>query len=246
MEKSENAANAAKELYRSPVKSQVVQIPQFELEKGKVKAKKYRGLNQASDYWLPFEDVQKIIGGCYNPRDRAIIMLLYYGMLRRHEARSLKIENIDFANGILHLKITKGTKDGRGKENPRSVPIVESAVFDAIRMHIGKRTSGWAFISNSKDGRLSNQAINEIVKQAAINAKITSPNPNRATVNPHLFRHSFARYLRRQAPPIAIEVLQKLLGHRNVSTTLNIYATADVNFMQAELRRCMKKEAGEV
>jgi len=222
-----------------------VSLPQFELkEKGgelRVKRTAHKGVNQASDYWLPYEDAQRLINAPTDVRDRAILACLYFGMLRRHEARSLKIEDIDFENRVLHLKITKGTKDGK-KENPRSVPIVEDRVFDYLRLHIRGRKAGWVFLSKSKDGRLSNAAINEIVGRAAQLAGIANPNPKHRRLNPHILRHSFARYLRRRQPPIAIEVLQKLLGHKSVSTTMNIYATADLDFMQSELKRCARKE----
>jgi integrase/recombinase XerD len=232
---SEKQAVAAKKLNTSYMKRQAVQIPQFQVRQTKegvaVQRMKPQGANQASDYWLQQEDVLKMISAAQSARDKAIIGLLYFGMLRRHEARSLKIEDIDWQNRILHLKITKGSK-------PRSVPIVEERVFEYLRMEIGKRTSGWVFLSKSKDGRLSNQAINEIVAKVAGAAGVKNPNPRRKKLNPHILRHSFARFLRRQNPPIAIEVLQKLLGHANVGTTMNIYASADMDFMKKELERC--------
>jgi len=39
-------------------------------------------------------------------------------------------------------------------------------------------------------------------------------------------------------PLIAIEVLQKILGHSDIKTTMNIYGSADLQFMEDELHRC--------
>jgi len=200
-----------------------------------IKPRKPTPVNQASDYWLAREDCEKIISAATSLRDRCIIKLLYFAMMRRNEVRSISIEDIDFTNRLLNLRITK-----RGK--PRTIPVIEPSLLDDLRLIAGNRKQGWLFVSKSKDGRLSNKAINDIVLKSAQLAGIQSPNPQRKGINPHLFRHSFARWLRRQNPPIAIEVLQKLLGHASVSTTLNVYGSADVPFMASELARCMKGE----
>lgn len=221
--------------------SHAILLSEFEAtKKGRelqVKRKKPEQVNQASDFWLKREDVELIISRARNLRDRCLLKLLYFGMVRRNEARSLRIEDIDFANLRLNLRITKRSK-------PRTVPIFENGVFDDLRLYIEKRTIGWVFLSKSKDGRLSNKAINDIVGQTAELAGIKQPNPRLKTLNPHIFRHSFARYLRRRNPPIAIEVLQKLLGHKSVKTTIDIYGSADLTFIEDELKRCMQENKG--
>jgi integrase len=201
-------------------------------EQLQVQRKKPDNVNQASDFWLQRPDVDKIIASARSLRDRCLIKLLYFGMVRRNEARSLRIEDLDFARCRLNLKITKRSK-------PRVVPVIEPGVFEDLRLHVGKRNTGWVFMSTSKDGRLSNKAINDIVGATAQLAGVKQPNPRRKNLNPHIFRHSYARYLRRRQPPIAIEVLQKLLGHADVKTTLGTYGTADLDFMESELRRCL-------
>jgi len=224
-------------LDKIPSKASSVQLTQFEARKKaghlQVQHKKPELVNQSSDFWLKQEDVLRLIGAARSLRDRCIIKLLYFGMLRRNEARSLRIEDIDFQARRLHLHITKRSK-------PRTVPIIEPGVLDDLKLFIEKRSAGWVFLSKSKDGRLSNTAINDIVGQTAQLAGLANPNPRLRNLNPHILRHSFARHLRRQSPPCAIEVLQKLLGHKSVSTTMNIYASADLDFMEQELKRCSK------
>lgn len=197
-----------------------------------IKSKKPQRVNQNSDFWLQREQVDKLFSASHSLRDRCILKLLYFGMLRRNEARSLKIEDCDFSAHRLNLKITKRSK-------PRCVPIIEGDVWDDLRLMIGSRKTGWVFMSKSKDGRLSPKAINDIVGGTATGAGIAQPNPRLRTLNPHILRHSRARWLRRQNPPVAIEVLQKLLGHSSVKTTMDIYGTADLQFMEDELRRCI-------
>ncbi|MFA5077354.1 MAG: tyrosine-type recombinase/integrase [Candidatus Micrarchaeia archaeon] len=237
-EEKEKGAEASLKLVNTPSESSSIQLPQFEAreEAGQlqVKRKKPDQVNQSSDFWLKQEDVLKLIGSARSLRDRCILKLLYFGMLRRNEARSLRIEDIDFPRHRLNLHITKRSK-------PRSVPITEPGVFDDLRLYLEKRATGWVFVSKSKDGRLSNTAINDIVGLTAQLAGIANPNPRLRKLNPHILRHSFARHLRRQSPPIAIEVLQKLLGHKSVSTTMNIYASADLDFMEEELKRCSSR-----
>lgn len=203
-----------------------------------IRPKKPERVNQNSDFWLKREQVDLLLSAARSLRDRCLLKLLYFGMLRRNEARSLKIEDCDFTAKRLNLKITKRSK-------PRTVPIMEPGVWDDLRLSVGSRKAGWVFASKSKDGRLSPKAINDIVAQSAKAAALAQPNPNLRRMNPHILRHSFARHLRRQTPPIAIEVLQKLLGHSSVRTTMDIYGTADLEFMEDELRRCTKeRQAG--
>jgi len=193
---------------------------------------------EPSDFWIKREDVERMFATAKSLRDRCILKLLYFAMMRRNEVRSLRIEDVNFDTRMLNLQITK-----RGR--PRSIPIISDSLLDDLRLVIGKRTSGWVFLSKSKDGRLSNVAINDIVAKAGADAGIVNPNPHRKKINPHILRHSFARYLRRQQPPIAIEVLQKLLGHKSVKTTMDIYASADMEFVRGELERCANSKIAQ-
>lgn len=48
-------------------------------------------------------------------------------------------------------------------------------------------------------------------------------------VHPHIFRHTFATRLRRKKTPW--EVISRLLGHKDIRTTINIYAGVDLEEM---------------
>jgi len=232
---SKKVAFEAQKLNRIAPKALTMQISGFQVQRRagqlQVKPHKPEQVNQASDFWLKREVVEKIISKCRTLRDRCIHKLLYYGLMRRNEVRSLKIEDIDFARKRLHLQITKRSK-------PRTVPVLMPGVIEDVQLLIEKRKSGWVFLSKSKDGRLSNKTINDIVGDTAELAGVKTPNPRRKNMNPHIYRHSFARHLRRQKPPIAIEVLQKLLGHKDIRTTMNIYGSADMEFIEEEMARC--------
>jgi integrase len=215
--------------------SHAILLSEFEAkqrgEELQVKRKKPQRANERADFALKHEDCLRIINAAQGPRDRTIIGLLYFALLRRDEVRSLGIENVNFPNHRLDLTRTKGGK-------PRSVPIVEDSVLLGLQDIIGKRTKGWVFVSKSKDGRFSNKAINDIVAKTAARAGVSNPAPGMKNVNPHIFRHSRARFLRRQSPPMAIECLQRIMGHSTIKTTLDIYGRPDLAFMEEELRRC--------
>lgn len=215
--------------------SQAVMLSGFEAKKKgdalQVAPKKPQRVNERADFALKHEDALRILAASESQRDRSIIGLLYYALMRRDEVRSLAIENLDLINRRLNLTRTKGGK-------PRSIPIVELGLLDDLRQLAGKRAKGWVFQSKSKDGRLSNKAINDIVAKTATKAGVSNPAPGMKNVNPHIFRHSRARFLRRQSPPIAIEVLQRIMGHSTIRTTLDIYGRPDLAFMEEELKRC--------
>ena len=229
----ENEANSSEKLNAS----HAVMLSEFQVRKKgeelQVAPKKPQRVNERADFALRHEDALRILAASESQRDRTIIGLLYYALMRRDEVRSLAIENLDLINRRLNLTRTKGSK-------PRSIPIVENILIDDLRQLAGKRTKGWVFPSKSKDGRLSNKAINDIVAKTATKAGVSNPAPGMKNVNPHIFRHSRARFLRRQNPPIAIEVLQRIMGHSTIRTTLDIYGRPDLAFMEEELKRCSK------
>lgn len=187
--------------------------------------RKVVNVNKDSEYFLPDEEIEKLLSASKNLRDRCLIGLMAFGGLRRDEARSLQIEDIDFERGWLNLKETKFHKT-------RTVPIVKR-LQDDLRLLIGNRETGIIFISN-KGGRLSLKQVNNIIAAAGERANLTNPNPRLKTINCHILRHSFARRFLRSGG--RIDVLQRLLGHSTISTTVNVYGSPSLDDIQKQYR----------
>lgn len=105
------------------------------------------------------------------------------------------------------------TKNKNGKRNLEINELTEGILKDALSKVI-KNSNNVLFCQENK--RLyTDNTINSAVKRICKNAGITKP------VNTHMLRHTFAT--RCIEAGISMPVLQKLMGHANIQTTINTY-----------------------
>lgn len=149
----------------------------------------------------------------------AMVHVVYASGLRVSEMVSLKLSNINkhkMADGteISYLLI----KGKGGKE--RIAPLNEDAI-SALNEYIPLRGNfaprrvldeGWLFASNGKDGHITRQRFGQLLKQVADEVGIA-----RDKLHPHALRHSFASHILSSGTDL--RVVQKLLGHSDISTT---------------------------
>lgn len=181
-----------------------------------------------SVYYLKPEEITRLITFAPSLRDRVIIKILARTGMRRAELRDIDIEDIDFEKRRIHIKSGKGKK-------PRTVPVDIDTLQD-IKFLIGSRKEG-KLITTTKSGNktVSLKQINEIVAKCGKLAGIKHPNPAKKNINPHLLRHSFARNARVKGMPI--EILQQILGHKSIKTTIDVYGTPSMESVQSEYEK---------
>jgi site-specific recombinase XerD len=151
---------------------------------------------------LTQEEIKKLIDVIGNMKHRVIVKLLYGCGLRVSELLSLRKDDFDFAEGLIHIRLAKGRKD-------RFVKIPDSMRIE-LESYSGL-VEGDALFQSSRGGKLTVATIQKIVKNSAKKAGI------RKAVHPHTLRHSFATHLLEQG--IDLRVIQKLLGHSDIKTT---------------------------
>lgn len=129
---------------------------------------------------------------------RALILLLWECGLRWKEASHVRWENIDWINGTIYLKVTKGSK-------PRYAVLTENIRTILLAQ---KKEDGWVF-ENHKTGKpwLS---FSTLFRTARKEAKIKR-------LHPHLLRHAFGTFTLEATGDLRL--VQDLLGHRDVGTT---------------------------
>jgi len=181
---------------------------------------------KSAAYPLPLADVKTLMFNTILFRDRCIIKTLFWTGLRRHELTKLDIRDIDFDRKRLRVH-------GKG-DKVRTVPIIDDEFLSDLRHQIGRRTKGHVFLSPNGNS-LSLQAINNITKRAGQRAKISNPNPKLHHINPHIFRHSIARYLKTKG--FSAEWIQNFLGHEHYSTTMDMYGTISIDEMEGDVTR---------
>ena len=141
-------------------------------------------------------------------RDRALLELLYGSGLRASEALGLRVEDVNFAAG--YVMVT-----GKG-DRQRLVPAGSHAL-EWIRRYLATtrprmvRRECAALFLNRAGGKLSRQALWDIIRRAARRAGLRVP------VSPHALRHSFASHLLERGADL--RSVQAMLGHADISTT---------------------------
>jgi len=151
---------------------------------------------------LTSEEIKKLIDVTSNIKHRIILKILYGCGLRVSEAVNLKKQDINFEEGLMHIKLAKGKKD-------RFVKIPES-IKEELRSYCNLLNNELLFPSN-QGGKLTTGTIQLVVKNSAEKAEI------KKHVHPHTLRHSYATHLLEKG--IDLRIIQKLLGHSDIKTT---------------------------
>jgi integrase/recombinase XerD len=176
---------------------------------------------------LPPEQTERVLASCnrktaVGQRDHAILLLLARLGLRASEVVTLRLEDIDWRNGL----ITVHGKGGRYSQLPLPVDVGKSIV-NYLRSARPKAANRCVFLRSKAPiaSFKGPQAIASIVRHALLRAGIHSPR-NGA----HQFRHGLATQMLRQGASLA--EIGELLRHRSPQTT-TIYAKVDIAALRA-------------
>src|SRR5713226_3130337 len=138
-------------------------------------------------------------------RDRVLITVLYSAGLRLGEVCRLRVENIDSARMLLHIRQAKGHKD-------RYVPLSPVALELLREWWRQTHPSGLLFpCANDPLRPIHHSTVQRALKLAVRRAGLTK------RVSPRTLRHSFATHLMEQG--MNLRVIQILLGHSHTRTT---------------------------
>lgn len=158
-------------------------------------------------------------------RARAVVHTLFASAGRVSDAANLKRSQLQ--DGKLRECVV------RGKGNKDRYLYLTPDAQRAIAAYCGERddTHAHLFVSHGRDpGKpLSRVMLWKIVAYAARALGFEA--------HPHDFRHYRAKQLREQGVPL--DIIQKILGHADISTTERIYAHIDTDLVRAEFDRAM-------
>lgn len=153
---------------------------------------------------LELDDVRAMIAGETNPRDKAILQLLYAGGIRRGE-----LTGLTWGDCQPHRDGGVVTVYGKGNKT-RSIRL-EPAQWQSLIALRSTATLDDPVFKSRRGGALEDSMILRIVRRAARRAGIEK------NVSPHWLRHCHASHALDRGAPASL--VQQTLGHASIATT---------------------------
>ena len=162
-------------------------------------------------------------------RDKAMLEVMYATGIRVSELIGLDVDDVNLSGGSIKCRSGKKT---------RSIPMYPGAVkaltayICEVRSFLLAQPAEKALFVNIGGARMSRQGFWKILKHYQASARIDKE------ITPHTLRHSFAVHLLENGAEL--DVLQKLMGHSDISSTQMYTQMVDQHLKQV-YERCHPK-----
>lgn len=161
-------------------------------------------------------EVKSLLEAHNNIKHKAMLSLVYSCGLRSSELINLKINDIDSARNLLHVKNAKGKKD-------RICPLSDKTIELLRTYFIDYRPDIYLFEGQVKAEPYDSRSLQMVLKTALSKTKIQKP------VTLHWLRHSYATHLLEGGTDL--RYIQEILGHKSSRTT-EIYTHVSTRSIQ--------------
>lgn len=192
------------------------------------------------------QEVTLVIHNIQNCTHQLIIKLVYAGGLRIKEALRLRVKNLDFDRGQVQIIASKhgGSRTTllpKMLHEPLQAHLVKVKTMYETDLINGygsvylpnalarkypnaQKEWGWQYVFPSprlsqdpRSGQIQRHHLLETGIRRSVSQAVKKTDINKQ-VSPHTFRHSFATHLLENGTDI--RTIQKLLGHKNLSSTM--------------------------
>jgi len=165
------------------------------------------------------DEIAAIINSIKNIKHKTMLMLAYSAGLRVSEVVSIKTYDIDSKRMTVMIRQAKGKKDRLAPLSPVLLVMLREY---AIKYKPDKK--GWLFEGLEKGTPYSTRSLQEVIQAAKQKVGIMKPG------SIHSLRHSFATHLIDRGTDISM--IQKLLGHNDIKTTLRYLHTSNKDLLR--------------
>lgn len=162
------------------------------------------------------EEIRKLLDNTENLKHKAILMTIYSCGLRLSELLNLKLTDIRSSDQIIRINQSKGNKD-------RIVSLADK-LLEILREYYQVYKPKEYLFEGTTGGRYSERSVQLVLKKALLKAKVQTDG------SVHTLRHSYATHLIQSG--IDIRIVQELLGHENIKTTMIYTHITDVDKKQ--------------
>jgi len=153
---------------------------------------------------LSREEVQRLLTHASNQKHRTMLMTTYAAGLRLSEVLHLRVGDIDSARMTIRVEQGKGGQD--------RYTVLSARLLEALREYWKvSRPSPWLFPARGGQRPMDPSGLQRAYHAAKRRAGITKPG------GIHALRHAFATHLLEAG--VDLHTIQRLLGHRSISTT---------------------------
>jgi len=178
-------------------------------------------------HFLTEPDVERLLAaptgqGPLGLRDRAILETLYSAGVRVGELCSLKLDDLDVAEGLITVR-GKGRRERLALLGTAAQKALGDWLLARLMLLAGLGRDSTAVFLNKNAGALTVRSVGRLVEKYLLQAGLDP----RAT--PHTIRHTFATHLLDAGADI--RGVQELLGHKNLTTT-QIYTHVSTQRLQ--------------
>jgi len=160
---------------------------------------------------LSQDEVQKMFDVCENLKHKTILALLYSCGLRVSELINLRWTNIDRSRNIINIIQGKGQRDRQVMLDPSLIPLLE-------KYYNCYKTKDY-ILSGQFSEKYSKGSVGQVIKQLGSKAGV------KKRVWTHQMRHNCFTHMVENGTDI--NLVQKLAGHKKVSTTMVYVHTSD-------------------
>ena len=165
------------------------------------------------------DEVAGIINSVLNLKHKTMLMMAYSSGMRVSEVVALKTYNIDSKRMCILIEQAKGKKDRIVTLSP-----VLLVMLREYALHYKPNKNGYLFEGNIKQTPYSTRSLQEVIQAAKKKAGVVKPG------SIHTLRHSFATHLLERGTDITM--IQKLLGHNDIKTTLKYLHTSNKDIIK--------------
>ena len=165
-------------------------------------------------------EIDALRSACKSLKERALMEFLLSTGARVSEVAEMKVQDVNVETLSVHVL--------HGKGNKERITYTTAVGMKHLLAYIhSRKETGDALFYSKNHEPIRTDGIRFILKNVAKRASVSN-------VHPHRFRRTFATNLSKRG--MAVQEIQKLMGHANINTTL-VYIATDDSMVQASYKK---------